>query len=307
MKARISVVIPLYNKGDYVERAVASVLRSEYPPHEVIVVDDGSTDAGAERVAAIGDARVRLIRQPNRGVSAARNRGIAEASGDHIAFLDADDYWNPRYLSAIVELIARFPGCGMYATHFYYFRDDGFKQVPRLWGIKAEAGAQRVERFFEIWSHGVFFCTCSVVIPLAILRESGIRFPEGEQHGEDQDVWFRIAERWPIGYLGEPLVGYRLGVPGSLAASFAGSALPCVQRLAARYRANALPERHRKGVARMVSSTRLVIARHLLLKGERARAAALLYDPSGLRLPRFWLRLFVAAHVPAALRRGLIS
>ena len=185
---RISVVIPLYNKQAYVERAVASVLQSGYPAHEVIVVDDGSTDEGPRRVSAMGDPRVRVIKQPNAGVSAARNRGISAATGDYVAFLDADDYWTPEYLPAIAELIARFPQCGLYATHYYYFRDDGFRLVPRLWGIKADAGPQQLERFFEMWSHGAFFCTCSVVVPVHILRDCGIRFPDGEQHGEDQDV-----------------------------------------------------------------------------------------------------------------------
>lgn len=303
---RISVVIPLYNKHAYVERAVTSVLQSGYTPHEVIVVDDGSTDDGPQRVSAMADPRVRLIRQPNGGVSAARNRGISEATGDHVAFLDADDYWTPEYLPAIADLIARFPECGMYATHFFYFRDDGFRHSPRLWGIEAAARPQRIERFFDIWSHGVFFCTCSVVISLRILRDSGIRFPEGEQHGEDQDVWFRIAERWPIAYLGQPLVGYRMGVTGSLATSFSGDFLPAYERLAARYRRNTIPPHHRKGVSRTLSVGRLVIARHLLLRGQRRRAIKLLYDPSGLRAPRFWLRLFLAAHMPAFLGRQLI-
>jgi glycosyltransferase involved in cell wall biosynthesis len=303
---RISVVIPLYNKQAYVERAVASVLQSGYPAHEVIVVDDGSTDAGPQRVSAMSEPRVRLIRQPNGGVAAARNRGISEASGDYVAFLDADDYWSPEYLPAIADLIARFPQCGLYATHFYYFRDDGFRQVPQLWGIKADSRPQQIERFFEIWSHAIFFCTCSVVVPMRILRDFGIRFPEGEQHGEDQDVWFRIAERWPIGYLAQPLVGYRLGVPDSLAGSFAEDFLPSYQRLASRYRSNAIPERHRKGVSRMLCVSRLVIARHLLLRGQRRHAIKLLYDPTCLRLPRFWLRLLLAAHMPAFLGRQLI-
>jgi len=304
---RISVVIPLYNKQDYVEQAVASVLQSGYPAHEVIVVDDGSTDAGPQRVSAMGDSRVRLIRQPNGGVSAARNRGISEATGDYVAFLDADDYWTPEHLPAIVGRITCFPDCGLDATNFFYFRDDGFRQVPRLWGIQAGARAQRIERFFEIWSHGVFFCASSVVIPRRILRDCDIRFPEGEQHGEDQDVWFRVAERWPIAYLAQPLAGYRMGVPSSLAASFSEDFLPSYERLAARYHANAIPERHRKGVSRMLSLSRLVIARHLLLRGKRARAIALLYDPGCLRMPRFWLRLFLAAHMPAFVRRPLLS
>jgi glycosyltransferase involved in cell wall biosynthesis len=303
---RISVVIPLYNKQAYVERAVASVLQSAYPAHEVIVVDDGSTDDGPQLVFAMGDPRVRLLRQPNAGVSAARNRGISEATGDYVALLDADDYWTPEYLGAIANLIARFPECGLYATQFFYFRDDGFRQVPRLWGIKADAGPQQIERFFEIWGHAILFCTSSVVIPARLLREFAIRFPEGEQHGEDQDVWFRIAERWPIGYLGQPLVGYRIGTTGSLANSFSGDFLPSHERLAARYRSNAIPPHHRKGVSRTLSVGRLVVARHLLLKGQRRRALKLLYDASCLRAPRFWLRLLLAAHMPAFLGRQLI-
>ena len=300
----ISVVIPLFNKAPYVVEAVRSALACDYPPHEVIVVDDGSTDDGPQRVRALADPRVRLVSQPNRGVSAARNRGVDEAHGEYVAFLDADDYWTPGYLGAIAELIARFPGCGMYGTHFYYFRNDGSRQVPRLRGMKA--GPQRVERFFEHWARGVLFNTSAVVIPRRLLGAAAIRFPEGEQHGEDQDVWFRIAERWPVGYLPEPLAGYRLGVQASLAESFAADALPCVQRLAARYRARAIPEQHRKGVSLLLSSTRLVIARHLLSKGERRRAMRLLYDAGCLRFPRFWLRLFLATHVPGPLGRQLL-
>ena len=300
----ISVVIPLYNKAAYVEQAVRSALRSAASGDEVIVVDDGSTDDGPQRVAAIADPRVRLFAQANRGVSAARNRGIEEARGDYIAFLDADDYWTEQYLPAISSLIARFPDCGMYATHYYHFRDDGWRQVPRIRNV--EAGAQRIDRFFEFWSSGGLFCTCSVVIPRRVLDAEGVRFPEGEQHGEDQDVWFRIAERWSLAYLAEPLVGYRVGVQGSLVESFAGDALPVLQRLGARYRAHAIADRHRAGVARVLSVSRLSIARHLLLRGERRRAMALLYHPRCLRCPRYWLRLFLAAHAPASLGRHLI-
>ena len=300
----ISVVIPLYNKAAYVEQAVRSALCSAGAADEVIVVDDGSTDDGPQRIAAIADRRVRLLAQANRGVSAARNRGIDAARGDYIAFLDADDCWSEGYLPAIAGLIERFPGCGMYATHYYRFRDDGWREAPRVRGIKP--GAQRIDRFFELWSSGGLFCTCSVVVPRRVLEAEAVRFPEGEQHGEDQDVWFRIGERWSLAYLAEPLVGYRVGVEGSLTATFAGDALPCLQRLGARYRAHAIAQRHRDGVARVLSVTRLSIAHHLLLRGERRRAIALLYHPRCLRCPRYWLRLFLAAHMPKRLGQHLI-
>ncbi|HYL24768.1 MAG TPA: glycosyltransferase family 2 protein [Burkholderiales bacterium] len=301
---RISVVIPLYNKQAYVVEAVNSVLQSGYPAHEIIVVDDGSTDDGPRLVSEMPDSRVRLIRAPHGGAGAARNRGVSEASGDFIAFLDADDYWTPGYLPAIVDLIARFPDCGIYATHFFFLRENRFRQVPRLWRIRAGA-AQRIERFFDIWSHGSFLCTNSVVIPLRILRDYDIRFPE-ERNGQDQDVWFRIAERWPTAYLAQPLAAYRQGVPGSLMSSHPAETVPSIERLAARYRRNAIPEQHRRGVSRLLVVDRLMVARRLLVRGQRRRAIRLLYDLSCLRVPRFWLRLMLAAHTPSALRQYFI-
>src|SRR5512138_2280830 len=101
----VSVVIPLFNMAGYVSRAVDSVLRQTRSVAEVIVVDDGSTDEGWKIVESYTDLRVRLIRQTNQGVSAARNRGIAEARNDLIAFLDADDEWKPEFIEVISGLV----------------------------------------------------------------------------------------------------------------------------------------------------------------------------------------------------------
>ena len=95
---RVSVIIPLYNKEPYVRRALSSIRAQTFEDFEVIVVDDGSTDEGARAVESFDDARVRLVHQQNAGPGAARNRGIAEARGELLAFLDADDEWTPTYL-----------------------------------------------------------------------------------------------------------------------------------------------------------------------------------------------------------------
>jgi len=114
----ISVVIPLYDKEREIEAALRSVLAQTRLPAEIIVVDDGSTDRGAEQAEAVGSPLVRLVRQSNAGVSAARNRGIAEARGEYVALLDADDAWRPGFLEEIAAMIREFPGCGMYCTAF---------------------------------------------------------------------------------------------------------------------------------------------------------------------------------------------
>jgi hypothetical protein len=97
--ATVSVVIPLYNKEKYVERAISSIRAQTYHPLEIIVVDDGSTDNGPKKVIALNNPMITLLRQENRGPGAARNAGLAIAGGKYVAFLDADDEWYPSFLS----------------------------------------------------------------------------------------------------------------------------------------------------------------------------------------------------------------
>jgi hypothetical protein len=94
----VSVVISLYNKGNYVERALSSVFAQTYPPLEVIIVDDGSTDDGHEKVLNFNNPKIILVKQENKGPGSARNTGLAIAKGKYIAFLDADDEWYPSFL-----------------------------------------------------------------------------------------------------------------------------------------------------------------------------------------------------------------
>jgi glycosyltransferase involved in cell wall biosynthesis len=102
---RASVVIPLYNKAGVVRIAVDSALRQSYRDLELIVVDDGSTDGSAAALGDIGDPRIRLVSQSNAGPGAARNRGLREARGEYIAFLDADDEWQPELLELAVAAL----------------------------------------------------------------------------------------------------------------------------------------------------------------------------------------------------------
>src|SRR5215472_10802511 len=106
--AAVSVVIPVFNEAGVVRRAIGSVLTQELAPLEIIVVDDGSTDATPSVLGTFGD-RIRVLRQANAGAAAARNTGAAAASGEYLAFLDADDEWHPAMLSRTAGLLERNP------------------------------------------------------------------------------------------------------------------------------------------------------------------------------------------------------
>ncbi|RJG05773.1 glycosyltransferase family 2 protein [Noviherbaspirillum cavernae] len=308
MPPLISVVIPLYNKGPYVETAIASALHADDGIHEVIVVDDGSTDDGPQRVARMGDPRVKLTRQRNQGVSAARNRGIREASGEFIAFLDADDYWTPDYIPQILALHRLYPQCAVYATHYFTFTEDGRTQTPRIYEVDPDGSPQLVTRFFEAWARNNIFSTCSVVIRRAIFFDHQIFFPENESLGEDQDVWFRIAERYPIAYSSRPLVAYRVGLPSSLSKASADADLPpFIKRLKERYNADRIPPQHRKGVSRLLGLHQLMLALRFLRTSSWGRGVSLLFNRFSIHAPRFWLKIFLLACLPRTIRLRVLE
>jgi glycosyltransferase involved in cell wall biosynthesis len=127
---RISIIIPAYNAQPWIAESIGSVLAQTWRELEVIVVDDGSKDATPEIVAGIGDSRVRLIRQENQGQCAALNRGAAEAKGDFIKFVDADDWLNPEHLAAQVAALDGAPDC-VASCRWGYFLDDPRRSAAR--------------------------------------------------------------------------------------------------------------------------------------------------------------------------------
>jgi glycosyltransferase involved in cell wall biosynthesis len=304
----ISVIIPLYNKGDYVEKAIASALDSGSGIHEVIVVDDGSTDDGPQVAVQSGDPRIKLVQQKNQGVSAARNHGIQQAIGEFIAFLDADDYWTPEYIPQILALIDKYPQCGVYATHYFTFTEDGCTKIPRIYEVALDGSPQIVTRFFEAWARNNIFYTCSVVIRREIFFKHNIFFPENESLGEDQDVWFRIAELFPIAYSSRPLVAYRIGLSSSLSKAPTEAELPpFIKRLKERYDTNRIPPQHRKGVSRVLGLHQLSLAMRFLLNSSWVRGVSLLFDRFSIQTPRFWLKIFLLACLPKPVRHFVLQ
>jgi glycosyltransferase involved in cell wall biosynthesis len=202
-KPRISVIIPTYNSARYLGEAVASVLAQTYRPHDIIVVDDGSTDPTCEVLAPYMD-QINYICQPNRGLSAARNRGLAAAVGELFAFLDADDVWLPTKLERQVHCLAQHPKAGLVYTNYLILHGDtGRRSVrPPLPSCQGYCYPQ------------VFLVNpvlpSSVIIRRECLNYVGV-FDEhiNRPTTQDFDLWLRVARYFEFAYIPDPLFLYR--------------------------------------------------------------------------------------------------
>jgi glycosyltransferase involved in cell wall biosynthesis len=297
---KFSVVIPLYNKARYVEAAVRSALSQTLPVHEVIVVDDGSSDGGLDIVRAIGDPRLILIRQVNAGVSVARNRGIAAASGDWIAFLDADDWLHPALLSGLSQAHDVCPEADIVAA--------GFSEVGPSWdgdheGWTIPAGPlqfERVDCLRTRWMQSRPFFTSSVAIRASRLRAMQPCFAEGESCGEDLDLWFRITDTSPLILVKAPLAAYRQ-LPGGLSITHEQPTLPpFLVRMHDRAVRGELPARHRATAIWFVGQQAVTQARISLAAGHRRAAIYSLWQGRRVFYTRRWqLTVVMALLLPA--------
>jgi glycosyltransferase involved in cell wall biosynthesis len=208
--AVVSVIIPTYNRVDFLKEAVDSVLDQAYPEVEVIVVDDGSTDGTPDLLARYGEA-VRIIRQDNAGVSAARNAGIRRATGRLIALLDSDDLWLPGKLAAQTAFFDRHP-------------ESVICQTEELWvrrGRRVNPGKRHRKRAGWIFVPSLSLCLVSpsaVMLRRSLLDEVGL-FDESLPACEDYDLWLRVARRHPIDLIETPLIVKRGGRPDQLSAA----------------------------------------------------------------------------------------
>jgi glycosyltransferase involved in cell wall biosynthesis len=198
--SEISVIIPLLNKGQYIRRAIDSILAQEYQNFEIIVVEGGSTDQGPDIVKSIQDSRLTLITQPTKGVSEARNFGVGLSHGSLIAFLDADDEWLPNYLSTIIRLVEKFPESGAYTTAYKICNEKGKLRWPKYRAIPPPPWEGLIPNYFASSVRGEYpVWTSAVCIPKKIFIAMG-GFPVDAWWGEDAELWGKIALNYPIAF-----------------------------------------------------------------------------------------------------------
>lgn len=210
---RVSIVMPLFNKCGLVLEAIASVQAQEIADWELVVVDDGSTDDGPEQVRAVStsDPRIRLVAQENQGVSAARNTGIGQSFADIIAFLDADDLWQPGFLAAVLALRERFPTARWWATGYALQGTSGSVARPAVLAANAPRDRQSLWlNYFDVAARSnPPVCSSAVAIDRQTMLALG-GFPLGIASGEDLLTWARLAQTYPLAYDRRALAIFRV-------------------------------------------------------------------------------------------------
>ena len=215
MNSFFSVIIPLYNKEDYISDTIESVLKQTFTNFEVIIVNDGSTDKSISKLQNYNDSRLRVVDQENRGVSAARNKGITLAKAEYIAFLDADDLWLPEHLETLKALIKDYPECGMYCSR-YKTKISKNKLIHNSFSNAISDNYRGIiPDFFEASLINRIPTASSVAISKKILSKIGC-FDTKLINGEDWDLWIRIALYYPIAITNKVTAIYRFDVIDSL-------------------------------------------------------------------------------------------
>ena len=206
----VSVIIPAYDRAQMLRQAVDSVLEQDYPYTEILVIDDGSVD-DTPIILADYEGRIRVFRQENTGVSAARNLGIRASRGELIAFLDSDDYWLSEKLTTQVDWFLRHPEAMICQTEEIWIR-NGRRVNPRQ---------KHRKRAGDIFIASLSLCLVSpsaVMLRRNLLDETGLFDPELPAC-EDYDLWLRVSSRYQVGLIEKPLLIRRAGHPGQLSAA----------------------------------------------------------------------------------------
>jgi succinoglycan biosynthesis protein ExoO len=213
---RISVIIPCHNAGRWIAHTLRSVAAQTYPAHEVIVIDDASTDNSIAVVGRSG-VPVTLLHVAVRNAAAARNAGIEVASGDWIALLDADDIWYPNHLARAVQLLRDSEDIALMSDHDWIGLQGERLDVPEAFRCKMAEPRQGLDvaEFFALQEEGFHFGHSTVLYRLDRLRSVGM-FDPSQLRRHDSDLWIRMVVDHTWTYDTVKSVGYRENTPGSI-------------------------------------------------------------------------------------------
>lgn len=211
---RFSVIMPLYNKAQYVAKAIGSVLAQTFTNFELVIVDDGSKDDSLEiaQKCIKGYENCRIIRQENAGVSVARNKGVKASQGEYLCFLDADDWWESNFLVEMSRMIDEFSDAGIYGTNYTIVNEA--KRKTHVANIGVEQGFEKgYINYCQVYAKTLSMplWTGAVCMPRYVFEEMQ-GFPKGIRLGEDFLLWIRVALKYKVAFLNKPLSYYNQDV-----------------------------------------------------------------------------------------------
>lgn len=294
-----SVVVPCYNKANVISITINSVLAQTYSDYEIIIVDDGSTDDSIRIINSYQDSRIRLIKQNNSGVSITRNKAIEESNGVWIAFLDADDWWQPDYLKSLKNMSLLEPEISVLTSNF------SSKPTSQYWPpLTSKPPTKLTYRIIDnipkaFNQNRTPFFTSSVCVRRKYLMEEDYIFAPNISNGEDLDLWFRLGEKHKFLCINFPLVIYRTAQESSLSQiHFHEKPFHLIE----------INKRINKGLipAKLIGEYKVFEANHyihngrkLLIKGSRLDAILLTLQASAIyKTKRFWFHLIATLFLP---------
>lgn len=195
---KVSVVIPAYNSMAYLPTTLETVFAQTFTDFEVLIINDGSSDNIVNWVSSLADARIRLITQENQGLTGAHNTGVMQAQGEYIAFLDADDLWEPSKLEKQVSCLDKNPEVGLVDTWVMLIDETG-KSTGTVLKTNAEGNVWK-----QIIQCPTVVCGSSPLVRNACFQEVGLFDPE-MGGSSDWDMWIRIASRYSFGLIKEQI------------------------------------------------------------------------------------------------------
>jgi len=301
----VSVIMPMYNCRETIERAVRSVMKQTVSDWELVVVDDGSTD-GSDKVLEnliAGQQWIRVLRQDRSGAAAARNRGMEEANAELVAFPDAFDQWLPEFLETVLGLKERFSDCSLWATRYLVAGPRGHRATPQWTGLPEAEGV--IKNYLATIGRYPPIRPGSAVILKKCLDSVG-GFPEGVEWGEDLDTWLRLSLRYRFAIDPRACHIHHTGSSRQLRHRTKAHKYPLLSAEVEKDYADKIGLLKRHEIAEYFNWMRLLAAAECLRLGQRKTAKELLYLARNTeRFRPTWQRASLKSHLPGWLMRLL--
>ena len=305
-----SVILPVYNGEKYIDNAIESVLKQRESDWELIIINDGSTDNTGAKLEKYKDRpKFKIMTQKNLGVSAERNRGVAESSGDHIAFLDADDVWHKDHLEVMRDMIEKYPDAGLYGSFTRTELVNG-DIIEECNFFKDREETVRLDNFFEEYykdsSAKMFTVITSCVSKKAFDKVGGFRV--GCKIGEDLELFLKIAAYFPVILTSRATATYRRSNSSATKNISFDPDWGFFDGVAELYADKDVPEYRKESLKKLMRWFTMRRCRHYIIDGHRKKAFKYFReigsDPK-LRMDK--LITFVLMCMPTALVRKIFE